>query len=140
MRLKGSTSAFQEERDKDLIRAYREQLSLQKDRISLPDVLRATVNSPSAKFWTTIERAMAVVTQMRRGQDTKVMMPLRLEMYKEIARRVDAVIEKDPNVDLESAVIMVVEGGAPKFYLTPKSAKTIIHNIRKRWRMQKQKR
>ncbi len=121
------------------MRAYREQLSLQKGRISLPDVLRATVDSPSARFWTTIERAMAVVMQIRRGQDIKVMMPLRLEMYREIARRVDTLMNDDPNLDLELAVITVVEGGAPKFYLTPKSAKTIIHNIRKRWRMQRQK-
>lgn len=139
MRLKGSTSTFQQDRDRDLMRAYREQLSLQKGRISLPDVLRATVDSPSARFWTTIERAMAVVMQIRRGQDIKVMMPLRLEMYREIARRVDALMNDDPNLDLELAVITVVEGGAPKFYLTPKSAKTIIHNIRKRWRMQRQK-
>ncbi len=140
MRLKGSTFSFQDERDKDLMRVYREQLSMQKGRISLPDVLRNTVNSPSVRFWTTVERAMAVVSQMRRGQGTRVMMPLRLEMYKEIAQRVDALMTDNPNLDLESAVIRVVEGGAPKFYLTPKSAKTIIHNIRKKWRMQRQKR
>ena len=134
VRLKGSTFTYREERDRDLIRAYREQLSKQKGKIKLTDVLVATVNSPSARFWVSVERAKQMVLRIRSGRTPNKILPEQREKYGEIAKRVELLLAEYPQMDLEMAVIKVVEGGAPKFYITPESAKVIIHNIRKRWR------
>ena len=132
--MKGSTFEFQDERDKDLMRAYREQLSKQKGRINLPEVLLATVNSPSAKFWVSAERAMEMVRRIRSGRVLLKSQSNSREKYEEIAKRVDSLLAEHPQMSLESAVIQVIEGGAPKFYITPESAKLIIYDIRKRWK------
>lgn len=134
MRQKGSIACFKDDRDRDLMRAFREQLSLQKGEFNLSDILTATINSPTSHFWVSIERAVVMVHKIRKGYDLAQMGGTRREMFEEIEKRVAEIERAHEGIKLEDAVIRVIEGGAPKFYLTIKSAKVILHKIKKRWR------
>ena len=134
MRQKGSIACFKDDRDRDLMRAFREQLSLQKGEFNLSDILTATINSPTSHFWVSIERAVVMIYKIRKGYDLAQMGDTRREMFKEIEKRVAEIERTHEGIKLEDAVIRVIEGGAPKFYLTIKSAKVILHKIKKRWR------
>lgn len=139
MRLKGSIAYFRDRRDYELLCQFRQQLALCPDKIRLSDVLTRTVNAPTSQFWVSIDRAVQMVRHIRSGGTLDGMGDCRKEMFLEIERRVSLREAIEPTRSLEDVVRDVIEGGAPKFYLTTKSAKTIIHNIKKRWRTRKQK-
>ena len=77
---------------------------------------------------------MEMVRRIRSGRVLLKSQSNSREKYEEIAKRVDSLLAEHPQMSLESAVIQVIEGGAPKFYITPESAKLIIYDIRKRWK------
>ena len=123
---------FKTDRDRELLRVFREKLSQCKGLIVLADVLEATVNSPTSHFWVSAERAITMIHKIRKGCSLDGMRQTRKEMFFEIERRV-AVLE-NKGVRLDDAVLEVIDGGAPKFYITPKSAKVLIHKTKKIWR------
>ena len=75
-----------------------------------------------------------MIHKIRKGYDLAQMGGTRREMFEEIEKRVAEIERTHEGIKLEDAVIRVIEGGAPKFYLTIKSAKVILHKIKKRWR------
>lgn len=121
-------SDFGDERDDDLLRAYREALE-EVDYIRLDDVCEMVVNKPSKRFWVSEERAAEVVSKMMRGGDISDMMPQRRAMYKEIHKRVVRELRKKKRT-LKDVVFIVVNSPAPCFYLEPKSAKIMIWRAR----------
>lgn len=139
MRLKGSVAYFREKRDAELIAQFRAQLSLCRGEIRLPEILQRTVNSPSSQFWVSVDRAMQMVRFIRDGGTLDGMGECRKEMFTEIERRVSRRESQAPTMRLEDIVREVIEAGAPKFYITVKSAKTILHYIKKRCRTKTQK-
>ena len=139
MRLKGSIFLFQDCRDRDLMRAFRKQLSICSKDDKLTDILIATVNSPSERFWVTEKRAFDIIVKIRNGDNLDWMkQENKKEMFFEINNRVSIEMQKHPRISLKSAVENVIIQTAPKFYLTPKSAKVIIHKIKKKWRKKRQ--
>lgn len=83
---------------------------------------------------------MVVIADMLRGRDLGSMRPSKREMFREIFDRVLVMRAKHPGLSLYKLVSMVVEQPAPKFYLSPSSAKIMICKARKEWyrkRMQK---
>lgn len=133
MKHKNSKSDFLHERICDLMRAYNEYMA-SCTHIRMPDVYAAIVNMPSKRFWVSDSRTAIVIRGMKKGVPVlDSMWPLRKEMYEEIYRRVIALAEKHPKLSVETLCTVVVSQPAPKFYLSPGSAKVMICKARKQW-------
>ena len=132
MKNKGSIFEYEDARNGDLIRAYK-QLVEECGQIYLPEICQKLVNMPSERFWVSEERASIVISDMLKGRSIENMNENKREMYEEIYRRVQELKKEYPNATVYELVSQVVEGPAPKFYLTPKSAKVIISKIKSEW-------
>lgn len=139
MKPHGSHFEYEELRNDDIMNAYHE-LVTSADFICMPDIYRQVVDMPSKRFWVSEERAAIVISAMMRGESLDNMRPLKREMYNEIYRRVIKLREENPEAPISRLVATVVEQPAPKFYLTPGSAKVLICKIRKEWYYQRTKR
>lgn len=134
----GSLMMYSEEREKDLKRVYDEYIGKCK-YVCMPDVYAHIVNMPSKRFWVSETRATLVVNGIIRGRNTlEKMCPSKREMFLEIYNRFVALKEKYPQMSTKDLCCMVVNQPAPKFYLTPKTAKVMICKIRKKWMEEKQ--
>lgn len=130
MKHKGSKFEYQDERDKDLMRAYHEQLA-SCDTIVLSDIFRNVVEMPSARFWVSEERAAIVIARMFRGDKLEKMRPNAREMYFEIYKRVVSEMETYPDKSIAEIIFQVIRQPAPKFYLTPDTARVIVTRIKR---------
>lgn len=139
MKPHGSHFEYEDQRNDDIMNAYHE-LVTNADFICMPDIYRKVVDMPSKRFWVSEERAAIVISAMMRGESLDNMRPLKREMYNEIYRRVMRLKEDNPNMPVSQLVATVVEQPAPKFYLTPGSAKVLICKIRKEWYFQRTRR
>ena len=129
MKHKGSKFEYQDERDKDLMRAYHEQIA-SCDTIVLSDTFRNVVSMPSARFWVSEERAAIVIARMFRGDKLEKMRPNAREMYFEIYKRVVSEMETYPDKSIAEIIFQVIRQPAPKFYLTPQTARVIVTRIK----------
>lgn len=137
MKHKGSLMEYSQERLDDLMRAYDEYIS-SCDFVRMPDVYSNIVNRPSRRFWVSdIRAALVVSAMMRQEADLESMWPLKREMYEEIYRRVIALREECPHLTTSELCARVVAGPAPKFYLTPGSAKMMVCKARQAWMKRK---
>ena len=84
----GAIFEYEEERNEDLMRAYKTQLALRENR-DLQSVLCSVVEMPSKRFWVSEERAAIVISEMIRGKGLKIKGKVKREMYHEIFRRVE---------------------------------------------------
>lgn len=139
MKHHGAIMEYAEERMQDLMRAYDEYIS-SCDHIRMPDVYAAIVNMEARRFWVSDVRATKVVYTMLRGLPIKGMRPLKREMFDEIFRRVLALRKRRPELTVGACCRIVVAQPAPKFYLTPGSAKVMVCKARKKWAREKLKR
>lgn len=139
MKPHGSHYEYEEQRNDNLMEVYHE-IIVKANHVRMPDVYEKVANSPSRRFWVSEERAAIVVSAMMRGDSLDRMRPLKREMYNEIYRRAMELRDKHPNMPISQLVAQVVEQPAPKFYLTPGSAKVLICKIRKEWYYQRTKR
>lgn len=139
MKHHGAMMEYAEERMQDLMRAYDEYIS-SCDYIRMPDVYAAIVNMEARRFWVSDIRATKVIYAMLRGVNIKGMRPLKREMFEEILRRVLDLRKKRPELTIRACCSIVVASPAPKFYLTPGSAKIMVCKARKKWIQEKLKR
>lgn len=121
------------------MRAYHE-LIKSAQYILMPEIYHKVVDMPTRRFWISEGRAAIVISAMMKGDTLENMGPLKREMYNEIYSRVIKLREKKPDLPIIRLVEMVVEQPAPKFYLTPGSAKVLICKIRKEWYFRRTKR
>lgn len=121
------------------MRAYHE-LIKSAQYILMPEIYHKVVDMPTRRFWISEGRAAIVISAMMKGDTLENMGPLKREMYNEIYSRVIKLREKKPDLPIIQLVEMVVEQPAPKFYLTPGSAKVLICKIRKEWYFRRTKR
>ena len=139
MKPHGSNSEFKQQSNDDLMRAYHE-LIKSAQYILMPEIYHKVVDMPTRRFWISEGRAAIVISAMMKGDTLENMGPLKREMYNEIYSRVIKLREKKPDLPIIQLVEMVVEQPAPKFYLTPGSAKVLICKIRKEWYYRRTKR
>ena len=132
MKHKGSKFEYEEERDKDLMRAYREQIAIC-NTIVLSEIFTKVVLMPASRFWVSEERACIVIGKMMRGDSLHKMRPTTREMYLEIYRRVCSIKKEQPDKPISEIVFQVVGQPAPQFYLTPDSARVIVTKIKRRF-------
>lgn len=131
MKHKGALMEFSNERANDLLRAYDEYIASCKS-ISMPEVYKNIVNMPSRRFWVSDIRAALVVSAIIRGEARlDKMCRSKREMYQEIHRRVIDMRQLYPHMSVSQLCEMVIVQPAPKFYLTPGSAKVMICKARK---------
>ena len=120
-----ATSEFHEERDRDLLRAYK-QAFIRKDLNNRLDTVRAAITMPAKRFYVSEERAIRVVRQWLAGRQPTKMLPMQRMMYEEIVRRVKDLRRERPKERLNRLVWEVIAQPAPRFYLTEKSAYVIL--------------
>lgn len=141
MKHRGNTFYYEDLRNRDLMRAYHS-LTKSDKSIRLSDVYKKVVNMPSERFWVSEERAAIVVSAMDAGKpliEVNVSAPARVEMFEEIYRRYCEIHKAQPDRAIYDIVCEVISGPAPKFYLTPSSAKVIINKIEKGWYEQRKR-
>lgn len=138
MKTKGAFMEYSQERSDDLMRAYYDYLTVC-SYIRMPEVYNTIVNMPSQRFWVSDIRAANVVSSiMRNNARLDKMRATKREMYEEIYRRVMKLSKEYPNLSIIELCSEVVTQPAPKFYLTPGSAKIMICKARKEWLRRKQ--
>lgn len=140
MKHKGAVMEYSRERFRDLMRAYEIYME-QCPYIRMSELYRTIVDMPASRFWVSDKRAAVVVSRMEKG-DIRLdrMHRLRAEMYGEIYRRVCELRTDRPELSILEACAEVVEQPAPKFYLDPRTAKTLIWKGKKKWLEEKWRR
>ena len=134
----GSKLEFENERNEDLMRAYHELID-SCDFISLHKIYEEVVNRPSSRFWVSPERASVVVSSMMRGEGLSAMRPTKREMFEELYQRTILMRRKYPSMSVYEIAFIVVHQPAPKFYMTPKYAKSIIFYTKRKWYEEKKR-
>lgn len=129
---------FAHERIVDVMRTYDDYISSCK-HIFMPDVYKAVANSPAPRFYVSETRASIVVLAMIAGREKfyRDMRPPKLEMFREIYRRVVAMRREDPELSVFHCCREVIRQPAPKFYISPNTAKAIICKNKEEWRKRK---
>lgn len=130
MKYKGSRCDFKEERDAELLRAYKHLLSV-RDNISLSEIAETISQSPCKRFWVSARRANEVICDLEKGRTLSKMNPTRREMFLEIYRRYKIYKVEHPSLTKMEILWHVCNENAPKFYLTPKSIIVILDRVRK---------
>ena len=129
MKKKGSVVEFTQQRNEELLSAFREQLSLLGE-LPLEQIFTRASLSPASRFWVSERRAMVVMSHMMKGDQLLSMNQKRREMFYEIFRRVKELLRLEPSLTLTEASFRAVNSPAPEFYLTPKSARVLIYRLR----------
>jgi hypothetical protein len=127
----GCTFEYEQQRNRELLKAFREEIVAAR-HIVRDEVLERTVNRPCSRFWVSEDRAAIVMSCMLKGDTLQNMRPLKREMFKEIFRRFMALKTKFPAWSILKLATDAVNQQAPKFYLTPGSAKVIISRIKRK--------
>ena len=130
MKHKGSRCDFTKERDADILRAYKEVISV-RDNIGLLEIERRLLQSPSKRFWVSADRAYNVILNMLNGKSISNMNSQKREMFQEIFRRFKIYSKEHPSLTKMDVIWHVCNQEAPSFYLTPKSMHVILHRVRK---------
>lgn len=133
-----STLEYTEERITALMEEYDRYIA-SCDYIRMSDVFAHIVNQPCSRFWVSNIRAAVVIARMMKGGSLLSMRPSKREMFQEIFRRVCSLKEMHPSMSLFQLVAEVVAQPAPKFYLTPGSAKIMVYKTKKEWYAKKKR-
>lgn len=133
MKHTGALMEYSKERSDALMSAYDEYIA-SCDFICMSDVYKTIVNMQSSRFWVSDKRAEVVVSAIMRGENIlKCMRSLKREMYEEIYNRVLMLRKKEPHLSISQLCAIVVSQPAPKFYISPGTAKAIVCKSRKEW-------
>lgn len=129
MKRKGSTCDFVEERNAELLKAYRRNF-MRPDLKSLMEVYEAAANSEAPRFYVSECRAVIVYRYWKKYGRLPVAVGSRRKMFHLIAERADSILAANPDCTDRDAVANVIYSPAPTFFLSPLSVKTIIHKLR----------
>lgn len=120
---------YSAERDKELLRAFRSELS-ECRHILMDDIYKRIVKRPCSRFWVTEERAAIAVSLMLHGERV-CSSGAKLSMFREIFRRYLIERARQPGRSMASIVERIVNSPAPEFYISPSRAKSILLRARK---------
>ena len=129
MKKPGSVAEFGQQRDEELLNAFKAQLR-HLGSISLDEMFERAAKSPASRFWVSERRAAAVISKMLKGDQILSMNPKKREMYFEIFRRAKRIFKENPGTTIADAAYEVVNSPAPEFYITTKSARVMIYKLR----------
>lgn len=132
MKYFGCILDFTQQRNADLMRAFRHQLALS-DFIVMPNIFELVADSPASRFWVSEERATIVISAMAAGKPLPRMRHNKREMFDEIYCRFLIERKANPNKSTYELVAKIVNQPAPKFYLTPRTVGEFIYRIKNGW-------
>lgn len=124
MKKKGSKSDFTEERNKELRAAFFSQ-----DVYSTTDkALERVVRKPATRFWVDPDRARDVISRIEKCPEVlDDMLPERQRMYKALMSKYEEIKGMYPEESKVSCVSMAIYSGAPEFFITPSTARSILY-------------
>ena len=123
---------FTEERNRELMRVYREKLA-QARYIIMPEIFEQVANTPCKRFWVSEERAAIVISAMLMGKPLGNMRKNKREMFEEIFRRFLVMRKILPHKSIYDLAFRIVQQPAPSFYMTPRTVGELIYRIRNGW-------
>ncbi len=131
-KISGGTFEYANERITALMQEYDRYIA-SCDYIRMTEVFNHIVNQPCRRFWVSNMRAAVVIARMMKGESLNEMRPTKKEMFQEIFARVANLRKANPAKSLFQLVTEVVAQPAPKFYLTPGSAKIMVYKAKREW-------
>lgn len=134
MKYIGSVLDFTEERNREIMKVFKQRVSEVKIIVK-PNIFQMVADSPASRFWVSEKRAAIVVGAMESGKGLPKMRNNKREMFEEIYRRFLELKHKFPNKPIFELVSKVVYQPAPKFYLTARTIEEFIYRIRKQQRL-----
>lgn len=135
-KITGSTLEYSDERIDALMSEYERYIASCK-YIRMAEVFEYIVNQPCRRFWVSEIRAAVVIADMLKGNPLNNMHSAKKEMFREIYNRVMTLRNKNPGMSIYQMVSTVIQQPAPKFYLSPSSAKIMFYKARKKWYQKK---
>lgn len=138
MKYIGSVLDFTEERNKEIMKVFRDKLQEVKIIVK-PNIFQMVADSQASRFWVSEKRAAIVVGAMENGKKLPKMRQNKREMFEEIYRRFKELKNKYPKKTIFELVTIIVYQPAPKFYLTPRTIEEFIYRIKKKNRQLKMK-
>lgn len=113
-------SDYDLEQKKELLKVFLELLG---NGDTITGAMQTAVAMPCSRYWISIESAMRYISMARQGKWEKVRK----------RKMIESIIEKCNGDFSRDNIEAVLYGGAPEFFLTPKSGQTIIYSeIQKR--------
>ncbi len=141
MRKKGNVFILSDRRDRDLLRAYNEQVGRQLrlyGRVVQTGLMERVVASPASRYWVSSERACVVIGKMERGESIAYMNPAKRRFYNALYNAFLTYRKEHPEVQARKHVVeMVVMQPAPCFSVTPRVARNIIQRVRRKCQREK---
>lgn len=131
-KITGSTLEYSNERITALMLEY-ERYIASCGYIRMSEVFEHIVNQPCRRFWVSEFRAAVVIARMLKGDTLKNMHYAKREMFQEIYNRVIWLRSKNPEMSIYQMAAAVIRQPAPKFYLSPNSAKIMFYKAKKKW-------
>ena len=122
------------DRDRDLLRAYREVLSEVSYPFSLKEVMERTVRKPARRFYSSTKYAYLCIKAMRENKPILYQQEEKERMIREVWRRVSQEERLHPDAKLDQIVELVMDRPAPEFYLKPSSAEVILCRAKRKQR------
>lgn len=139
MKHHGCTSEYNRERGLDIVRAYHEHIA-SVAIIRTNDIFHTIVKMPSKRFWVSEERAAFVIRAIMKGDKLLYMRSNRRAMFFDIYARYIKLHRLFPHRRLIELVSIIIHQCAPRFYLTPNSAKVYFYRYKEEWKkIQQQK-
>ncbi len=124
MKKKGSISDYNAERNAELRAAFFNQ-----DVYSTADsVMKKLIKTPTSRFWVDPERARDVMSRMEKDPEAlSGMIPERQRMYKALFKKYQKLRRRRPAPTKIEAVTSAIFSGAPEFFITPSTARSLIY-------------
>ena len=123
------------ERDRDLLRAYKEALDEAQFPFLLPDVISATIKKPAKRFYCATRGVYECIKAIRRGEVVDFGSDEKRRMVNDVHNIVQKLETKRQGVHLKEIVEEALDEPAPEFYLKQSSAIVILHHIQKQARV-----
>ena len=128
-------------RNRDLLRAYNEQVKRQLrlyGRVTRTGLAEKVVNSPASRFWVSSERACVVIYKMEKGESIGYMKRNKRRFYTELHKAFLRYRSQHPELKCVKHIVeMVVMQPAPCFPITSRVAKNIIEKMRRKCQKEK---
>lgn len=131
---KGSISEFKGERERELLAAYKVQLSKRHHKRLDYSFWEAVAKTPASRFWVSADRAIVIIKKLLKGEDVPTKIENNRMMFEDLFQVVLKEKKKKPDDKLALLVERAIRTPAPQMYITPNSAKIIISRIRRRIR------
>ena len=127
MKKKGSKSDFTGQRNSELKAAFFSQ-----DVYSTSDaVLSKVVKTPASRFWVDPDRARDVLSAIEKNPELLTKMHReRRRMYETLLDKYNSIREQYPGLSRVNCVSMAIYSGAPEFFITTSTARSIIYSTR----------